>query len=565
MRIKKLLRKSIKLRQAIRNWRLKHIQPRWQKILARDRDYWNNKKAQKKGKNILIATSVGAYLPGVITESMLAAALEIRGANVHILLCDGMLDACLDCGYKITETDWTLAEFGPQKNLCGNCCVHTAKMLSALGVTVYRYSDWLTKDDILRADRLAVEVPFEQIAHFTLEGIAIGEHAYSGALRFYSKGSIDDEPLAEKIVRRYFRAAVITACVMQNLLRAQTYHAAVFHHGIYVPQGIIGEVCRNNRIPVINWNVAYRKSCFIFSHTDTYHHSLMLEPTQNWEHLPWNTTLDSALDNYLQSRWKGSQDWIWFHERPQFDKDKIASTTGIDFSRPCIGMLTNVMWDAQLHYPANAFPNMREWVLRTIEYFSTRPELQLIIRIHPAEIWGGNPSRQKIADEIKKVYDTLPSNIFVILPEADVSTYVLMKQCNAIIIYGTKMGVELASMGKPVIVAGEAWIRNKNITMDALNAEHYFALLDTLPLKNCFSQNAIERARKYAFHFFFRRMIPLEFMKPIKGWPLFKLDLKSIRQLEQGNSLGLDIICNGILDGKEFIYPYETTIDKNSL
>ena len=50
----------------------------------------------------------------------------------------------------------------------------------------------------------------------------------------------------------------------------------------------------------------------------------------------------------------------------------------------------------------------------------------------------------------------LAPNIFVVPPESDMSTYVLMSLCNAAIIYSTKMGVELTSVGLPVIVAGEA-------------------------------------------------------------------------------------------------------------
>ena len=65
-------------------------------------------------------------------------------------------------------------------------------------------------------------------------------------------------------------------------------------------------------------------------------------------------------------------------------------------AKPVIGLLTNVSWDAQLHYPANAFPNMLEWLVQTCEYFATRPDLQLLIRVHPAEISGFPPSRQPI-------------------------------------------------------------------------------------------------------------------------------------------------------------------------
>ena len=58
-----------------------------------------------------------------------------------------------------------------------------------------------------------------------------------------------------------------------------------------------------------------------------------------------------------------------------------------------------------------------------------------------------------------------------------------MDQCDAVMIYGTKTGVELSSRGIPVIVAGEAWMRGKGITLDATSAEEYFRILDRLPLR----------------------------------------------------------------------------------
>jgi hypothetical protein len=221
-------------------------------------------------------------------------------------------------------------------------------------------------------------------------------------------------------------------------------------------------------------------------------------------------------------------------------------------------MLTNVMWDAQLHYPANAFPNMLAWVLQTIDYFSQRPELQLLIRVHPAEILGVVPSRQPIISEIKKAFPSLPRNIFIIPPESKASTYVLMMQCDSVIIYGTKTGVELSCMGIPVIVAGEAWVRNKGITIDASSIEDYFNILDKLPLNKRLDEATINRARKYAYHFFFRRMIPLDFMEPTGKRPIYNNQLKALRDISAGSSRGLDVICDGILKGTDFIYPAET-------
>ena len=100
-------------------------------------------------------------------------------------------------------------------------------------------------------------------------------------------------------------------------------------------------------------------------------------------------------------------------------------------------------------------------------------DLQLIIRVHPAELRGHIQSRQPIAEEIRREIGPLPPNIHVIPPDSPVSTYAVMTQCDSVLIYGTKTGVELTSLGVPVIVAGEAWIRNKGITIDARSREHY--------------------------------------------------------------------------------------------
>lgn len=112
-------------------------------------------------------------------------------------------------------------------------------------------------------------------------------------------------------------------------------------------------------------------------------------------------------------------------------------------------------------------------------------------------------------------------------------------------------------MGVPVIVAGEAWVRGKGITQDATSAEDYLRLLDALPRGRRLDAATVERARTYAYHFFFRRMIPLEFTQPLEGWPLYALRLRGLDDLAPGRSVGLDLICDGILRGAEYIYPAE--------
>jgi hypothetical protein len=307
---------------------------------------------------------------------------------------------------------------------------------------------------------------------------------------------------------------------------------------------------------VVNSNPAYRKQTFVFSHGNSYHFTMISEPTDTWESLPWSPRLQKVTLDYLKSRWKGTEDWIWFHEKPEEDVANIVREVGASVSRHWIGMLTNVMWDAQLHYGSNAFPNMLEWVLHTIRRFEQRPDLQLVIRVHPAEIRGAIPSRQPIVPEIRRAFPVLPPNVFLIPPESQVSTYAVMERCDSVLIYNTKTGIELASMGVPVVVAGEAWIRNKGFSLDASSIAEYDAILDRLPLGRRLDSEQLQRARKYAFHFFFRRMVPLPFITSPEPFR-FALQIKSLDDLRPGRSLGLDVVCDGILRGSPFIFPAE--------
>ena len=534
-------------------------QPDWRAMLSTSASAWRDavRRAQG-GPRVLIATSTGGYHAATHLESLLAVALTLRGAEVHLLLCDEFLPACMQAqlGHFPGAADY--AREGPATRVCPTCWKPGRETYRALGLPLHLYSEHVAAAEQAEAARLARELPFAAIRDFTLDGLAVGEHALAGALRFVAKGTLDDEPAAEPLLRRYFEAALRTVFSLRGLLGRLPFAAACFHHGIYVPQGLIGEVARAQGVRVVNWNPAYRKQCFIFSHGDTYHHTLMNEPAAKWEDIAWTPELEEKTMRYLQSRWHGTQDWIWFHEKPQFDLAEIQRQTGLDFSRPIIGLLTNVVWDAQLHYPANAFPNMLEWIRWTIRYFAERPELQLLIRVHPAEIRGTVRSRQTVVDEIRRAFPALPPNVIVIPPESEVSTYAVMAQCDSVIIYGTKTGVELTSQGKPVIVAGEAWIRNKGVTRDADSIAHYRELLDTLPCGAALSEALTARARKYAYHFFFRRMIPLEMMQPHAEKTPYKVSVSTLDDLAPGRSPGLDVVCDGILRGTDFIYPDET-------
>jgi hypothetical protein len=434
-------------------------------------------------------------------------------------------------------------------------------MLHDLGFQQLGLNSYITDEERLNSHTFTLELSINQIKNFCIGGVPVGEHAMAGALRFFSRGNLDGQLNAIEILRKYLESALLTYYACHRILSSSAYKVVVLNHGIYVPQGVIAETARMLGVRVVTWHTAYRKGSLIFNHDETYHQGLMTEPCSSWEAMDWTSNHKLQIENYLKSRWVGNNDWIKFHNDPEFDIDNIKKEIGIDFSIPTVGLLTNVVWDAQLHYKANAFPSMQDWLIKTIKYFEVRPHIQLLIRVHPAELTGTIPTKQPVIDEIKFFYNSLPKNVFIIPPESRISTYSAISNCDSVIIYGTKMGVELSALGIPVIVAGEAWVRGKGITYDAESESDYYRLLDKLPFNSSLSSEVKLRALKYAYHFFFRRMIPLEFIKMKIGSPNFKVSIDQINDLSSGKSKGLDIICNGIVHGSPFIYPAENELN----
>jgi hypothetical protein len=536
-------------------------QPRWDLALAAgemDRLHATLAALPESAPNVLIVPTMSH--PSITTfDSMLGVALTLRGIRVQYLMCGETLPACQAVTLQFMPNEQEFLDHGAKRVLCGSCYKPGAATLKSLGFPVRQLNELVTADELRYAKEQAAVVPIADIVAYREDGVLLGEHAFSGAIRYFASGTIDHEPHRDVVLRRYLEAAIITYLAGRRLFSETKFLATSLHHGIYVPQGVISAAGRAKGVRVVNWSLGYRKNTIIFSHGDTYHKTMLDEPTSNWENMPWSEAAEDEIVGYLKDRWTGAQDWLSYNPNGETSRDLIAKEIGVDLQKPCIGLLTNVMWDAQLFYTCNVFPNMMDWLKLTIKHFESRPNVQLLIRVHPAELQSAVRTRQPLMGELAAAFPKLPPNVFIIPPESRLSTYAAMMACDSVLIYGTKTGVELTSFGVPVVVAGEAWIRNKGIAMDTLSQEHYLEILKSLPLGARLPADKVRRARMYAYHYFFRRMIPLEVVKPEPqgAWSSYGLNLSNLDQLGPGGDKGMEVICAGILEGGAFTYQAE--------
>ena len=116
---------------------------------------------------------------------------------------------------------------------------------------------------------------------------------------------------------------------------------------------------------------------------------------------------------------------------------------------------------------------MVDWLIYTINYLSCRNDIEVVVRCHPGEVNADRISKQKVKDTICERIYPLPKNLKIIDSDNKISTYSFAKICKTLIIYSSKMGMELAPFGQTIICAGEAYVKNKGITHDSINKSEY--------------------------------------------------------------------------------------------
>ena len=494
----------------------------WKKQIKNNKDRYYQLLKNKTGKRILIAPVVTSDQILVSLHSLIGFSLTLKGANVNYLTCNKSIMACTN-SYNFAISNEKFLKEGPSQfcNSCYDCSYTLFKPLNDNFFQLNKYID-NTKLDQLRT--LSNQIEIKEIKNFKEDDINIGEHTIAGTLRYFASGKINydnDEQCA--VLRQYFFSALVVKDGMNRLLNKHKFDTVIIDHGMYVPQGIVAEVARKKGCEVkVIW-VGYRRNTLMIVDNITYHKSLLTEERSNWININLDEEKKQKIIKYLNDRDSGKQDWEKFNKDPIQEINLLKKEKNID-ERPIVSLMTNVIWDAQLKFDQNIFTNQLDWIFKTVEYFKKKNDLQLIIRVHPAEVRPDMPASQKIIDELNKEFTTLPENIKIIDGHEKYSSYSLSKISKVVLVYATKLSFELPCFGQNVVVCGEAFAKNKGFTIDPKTIQEYFDILDKVPKMKNLSDEKKELAIKYAYHFFFRKSMEIEsLITNTKSYPPFKL------------------------------------------
>jgi hypothetical protein len=257
------------------------------------------------------------------------------------------------------------------------------------------------------------------------------------------------------------------------------------------------------------------------------------------------------LNAYLRS-WSQSENTPFpYNPTPLEDAGAIKELLGIRSASRVVVAYTNTAWDIAVIDRDVGFDSMFDWLFSLVDYAAGHPEVDLVVRAHPAEtrVPVQLRSRSPVGPEIKKRYRPLPDNVRLVDGDSPISSYALSRLAHVNVFYATRLGLELALNGIEPWIAGDVTYRGKGFTLDLESRDHMYELLDAGAVCRVLSADEVSLAQRFAHLWFFRAVVRL----PLLRTPDKQLRLESFRQLGPGGDAVLDRLCDAIVSRRSFI------------
>jgi hypothetical protein len=172
----------------------------------------------------------------------------------------------------------------------------------------------------------------------------------------------------------------------------------------------------------------------------------------------------------------------------------IASSDSVRHTWDIIVPL-NLRWDSAALCRQRLFTSIGDWLSQLLAWVEKHPTARIAIRQHPCEKlvdFRGTDDFSKLLAQ----YPGLGDRATYISAQHEVNTYDLIAGAKAILPFTSRVGIEAAMLGKPVILGAHSYYGDCGFAWNPKTVAEYFTNLeDALAGKLDVSEEARERAR----------------------------------------------------------------------
>jgi hypothetical protein len=269
-----------------------------------------------------------------------------------------------------------------------------------------------------------------------------------------------------------------------------------------------------------------------------------------WSQVPLKReSLDAALKWLIQRRYGANLAWIPFSTSSSRDSS-LRTRMNLSQGKRLWALFTSstdeVAGDPIMQGP---YRSQADWVHDVVQWVALRDDIELIIKVHPN--LGGNRYIGKAVDELRiyeEMKSVLPANVRIVQPEDSVSAYSLAEEADVGLTFGSTIGLEMAMLGKPVLLASRALYEHGSRILTVRSRESLPGMLERC--LHASTDREIQReAFRLAYYYIFAFELPFPAIT-VLGIYEAKLNYIDREDLAPGKDDSLDHVCNFLIGGR---------------
>ncbi len=472
-------------------------------------------------------------------EAIVAEALQSEGIELHYVTCGRALSS-----WCVSMESTGEGEQMPESRkawVCGDCEANKRLILDKFDFESSELSAYITDDDLSAVEQHIEAITPQTLSEFVIDGVKVGVASmYNFTLnrKKHFDNNFTDEEWGSFL--KHFRSCLVSFYAGRRLLDKHSPDYLFFYTSAYSINLVVRLQAEQRGIRCFsiaagaNWH--HRLQRIFVSRTDSFH--LVQGRVRCWDETYAKKTATkqglSDLYAFQKSLLAGSSNFIYGGGNSRISPQELRERFDIDRGSKVLFVATS-SYDELLaaqsieRLPADpimAFETQIDWLKGTIDYVRDKPDMTLIIRVHPREFPNRRESRGSEHSKLLKAeLQNLPANVKVNWPEDQLSMYDWLEMIDVGISSWSSAGKEIALWGIPIVSYTDdiGFYPKRELGFVGETPGEYYAAIEAA-LEAGWSAERLEQAYRWCAYelegsvFDLSDVVPRDFGEPSSGF-----------------------------------------------
>jgi len=496
-------------------------------------------------------------------EGTIARACQVRGATVEYVLCDGLLPEC--------DMHWDSFTYNRPRplDICEWCQAGARARIAEFGLPHRWLGEFVTGSEKEHAFGWAQSLSPAEISKATYLKLPIGEWVQSSIFSYFRQYPADmSNWRVVNAYRGFLLSGALVAVGLRRYLETHAVDGALLYNGRQSITRVAFEVLRAAGVRVLTHETPFFQSGHI-----------MVKPNARcWSNQPftdfWRLWGSVALTRAALERtmkWltdrRYGRNLTWHAYNPSVTSDgtlrkRLTLTQGKKLLALFTSSTEETAGDRELE---GAYQSQSTWVQDVVDWVKNRNDVELVIRVHPH--LSGRTGLARAFDEFsfyERMKASAPRHTCIVMPDEPLNSYALMDEADVGLTFGSSTGLEMAMLGKPIVLAARNFYEVGSQIVKVRSRESLREDLET-GLGSFSARELRRQAYRLAYYYVFEFELPFPLVS-VFGVMDVELNYKGLEALAPGLDKTLDHICDYLLqNGPLFDSPTEAQLSRSTV